>query len=452
MLSRVIAPSKQNQRTKCKPKGVLCILYLFVALMALSYRKILVNIHNQLEIQTELQDSSIIPKTGGNYSIPEKGAKESSQTQSTCAILLFGLPRAFKDFVLPSLEKNVIIPNVQYGCDYFVHYYNQDSEASGRSGKGGVIRSEDVFLLENSVAKIHGAHTKGKSSNLTLESDTQPEVIFVSDTNETFWEKRWSSIEHYRTAKNKDGRYAFYPYGEPTYEYPGTLDNIVRQWHSINAVWDAMEQASSAKGKYRRVAMMRNDVVYITPIDIYDVPKDVTEKGPKENMRMNDFSTNVASVIPNFAKYPVNDRLIYGPYSAVKVWASQRFSKIEEYSQDPSATPGMIMHSETFLNASILQTIKETAIAHNDNNEMIPQHYRVLEDKWLCFLRVRADGAIWIEDCDPSKSGFGGGYPGGMKAYKKVLDGFLPNNGKGCRKRRLRDKLRRIIELACPKT
>ncbi len=434
--------------------------------MALSYRKILVTIHGQLESQIELVEDSIIPKT--KNPVHRKGTVESSRKQSTCAILLFGLPRAFKDFVLPSLEKNVIGPNVKYGCDYFVHYYKQESEASGRSGMGGVIRSEDIFLLEASVANMHGAHIKGKASNSTFEKHALPEVTFISDTNETFWEKRWSSIQRYRTAKNKDGNYTFFPYGEPTYEYPGTIDNIVRQWHSVNAVWDAMEEQSSAKGisnvnnkafephQYRRVAMMRNDVVYLTPIDIYGIPTVVNGKAAQGNVRTDDFSTNAASVIPNFAKYPVNDRLIYGPHSAVKIWASQRFSKIEEYSRDPLATPGMIMHSETFLNASILQTIKETTttttITHNANAKTnSSRSIRVLEDKWMCFLRVRADGAIWIEDCDPAKSGYGGGYPGGMKAYRKLLNEFLPNDGKRCRKRRLKDKVRRIFELTCPK-
>lgn len=360
------------------------------------------------------------------------------------------LASSIQDFVLPSLEKNVIEPNARYGCDYFVHYYQQDREESGRSGNGGVIRSEDIFLLKDSVSKIHQAYNQKKSSTNT----SIPTVTFVSDTNETFWKARGKAIQHYRTAKNKDGQYAFFPYGEITYEYPGTLDNIVKQWHSINSVWDTMEEFSSnvsahrnnrdsERFRYRRVAAMRNDVIYLTPIDIYKIPaavKNATATVRKED----DFSTNAAAVIPNFANWPVNDRLIYGPYSAVKIWASQRFARIEDYSKDPSAIPGKVMHPETFLNASILQTIKETQVDTNRN-------LRVLEDEWMCFLRVRADGAIWIEDCDPEKSSHGGGYPGGMSVYLKLLNEFLPNKGKGCKKRRLKDKVRLIYELACPK-
>lgn len=496
---------KTRRRPRRKLKGVIRLLYafaVFVAVaMAFSYRKIIINLHGQLESDTTAPGSAkannpnfgtdpvvaaatstaaaaAVTVTTRTTGLGQQQRGSSSQQFSTCAILLFGLPRAFRDFVLPSLEKNVILPNAKYGCDYFVHYYQQDSEASGRSGRGGAIRSEDIFLLEVSVRKIHEANTN--NNNTTANGIATPNVAFVSDTNETFWNKREAVIQHYRTAKNPDGNYAFFPYGEPTYEYPGTLDNIVKQWHSVNAVWDAMEEASSRNGssssssnnnhnnndnnnnkhhQYRRVAMMRNDVIYLTPIDIYGVPTadaSETKAAKQQPQPRDDYSTNIASVIPNFAKYPVNDRLIYGPYSAVSLWASHRFSKIEEYAKGPLATPGMVMHSETFLNASILQAIKDTAIdinaSKNNNNANRKTNLEVLEDKWICFLRVRADGAIWIEDCDASKSGFGGGYPGGIKAYSKLLQEFLPNHGKGCKKRRLRDKVRRILELACPKS
>jgi hypothetical protein len=46
--------------------------------------------------------------------------------------------------------------------------------------------------------------------------------------------------------------------------------------------------------------MLRNDVVYVTPIDILNAPD------------------SMVSTIPNFGKYPVSDRAIYGPAAAVK--------------------------------------------------------------------------------------------------------------------------------------
>lgn len=50
-----------------------------------------------------------------------------------------------------------------------------------------------------------------------------------------------------------------------------TVDNIVKMWHSIEQVWNLMEQhAQQAHITYDRVAMLRSDVVYMTPIDIWD--------------------------------------------------------------------------------------------------------------------------------------------------------------------------------------
>mmetsp|Transcript_30561 Transcript_30561/g.31043 ORF Transcript_30561/g.31043 Transcript_30561/m.31043 type:complete len:168 (-) Transcript_30561:12-515(-) len=83
------------------------------------------------------------------------------------------------------------------------------------------------------------------------------------------------------------------------------------------------------------------------------------------------------------------------------------------------------------------------------------QQYEIREDRWICFLRVRAgDGAIWIEDCDAMKSGLGGGYPGGMEVYTNLVEEFILPITKGvglanCHKRKLKDPLRIIYELVC---
>jgi hypothetical protein len=68
-----------------------------------------------------------------------------------CAINLFGLPRAFQSFVLPSLIQNVIRQNATHNCDYFVHYFNLTQEAAGRSGEGGHLNPSEILLLEQHV-------------------------------------------------------------------------------------------------------------------------------------------------------------------------------------------------------------------------------------------------------------------------------------------------------------
>ena len=211
-------------------------------------------------------------------------------------------------------------------------------------GRGGTINPDDIFLLRNAVEKVHtdiiSSSCQNKNSTTTTTTTTTvvasssslpppPRVSFVSDTNETFWTRREPDIMKYRNTKNDDGNYTYFPYGEQqTYEYPGTLDNIVKQWHSVNAVWDAMEKEKSnnnnenenendddhKKRKYRRVAITRNDVIYLTPIEIYEVQVQLqvqVQQPPSTSLNaqhrqhvINDYTrtNNTISGIPNFAK------------------------------------------------------------------------------------------------------------------------------------------------------
>lgn len=490
------SPSSSKQRKLLLPFSVVKCVYLLVAILLFVFvisnlqflRHRLVTTDGAIDRTEKLyREKLVVPLpiirgvvTHNNRSNTTKIATSKAgipeDVVGSCAILLFGLPRAFQQYVLPSLEKNVIRINSKYNCDYYVHFYSIEKEDSGRSGRGGTIHSDDIFLMNNSVNQIYSEEH---------DDDTNDVIVkFVSDTNASFWKKRSKDIKKYTTTKEKDGKsgnnYLYFPYKELTYEYPKTIINIVKQWHSINSVWTLMERTKQKT--YRRIAMIRNDVLFLTPIDIYDIPavelpgidytKQLTNqdsnKNPRQrslsettngkksvssrNQRYYDYTDNRISVVPNFAKWPINDRMIAGPYDAVKVWASQRFTKIDEYALSGEAQPGMVMHSETFLNATIFQSIKGMKRPKYNN-------YELLEDRLICFVRVRADGAIWIEDCDATKSDVnsGGGYPGGMNVYyKQLLNNFLIeiHNGRGiasCRKRRVKDPLRIIYELACNK-
>ena len=48
--------------------------------------------------------------------------------------------------------------------------------------------------------------------------------------------------------------------------YPTSMDNMIKQWHSIDAVWNLMNNTNH----YDRVGLFRVDVKYKTPIDISD--------------------------------------------------------------------------------------------------------------------------------------------------------------------------------------
>mmetsp|Transcript_17367 Transcript_17367/g.37937 ORF Transcript_17367/g.37937 Transcript_17367/m.37937 type:complete len:399 (-) Transcript_17367:986-2182(-) len=291
---------------------------------------------------------------------------ESTDELSSCALLFFGLPRSFQSLSLPSIRKNVLFPNARYHCDVFVHWYNVSEEASGRLNEGGRIHPSDIFLLE-------AASREAFASTIDGQLGVPPMISFVSDTEEQFWSKRGKFVQKYRNTTDESGRPLYFPWKNGTYyDFPRSLDNIVRQWHSLEAVWGAMRHG---RKKYGRVGMFRSDAFYLSPIDIYQL-----EKGKVD-------TNNHFALIPPFAKFPVSDRMFYGPYDPVRIWATKRFEKIDEHVRT-NPTVGMGMHSETFLNTTLLPFIeKETGV-------------RVAENPDVCFLRTRPNNVIIMNDCE----------------------------------------------------
>ena len=149
----------------------------------------------------------------------------------------------------------------------------------------------------------------------------------------------------FRTTKDEDdgGNFKYFPYKAKTYVYPDTMDNIIKQWHSIDAVWNEMERLSSTirSKKYDRVAILRSDVLYLEPINVYD-----------QQHRYN------TAVIPDFANHPVSDRMFIGPYNAVKIWATQRFALVEHQVQTYKPK-GFGVHYERMMSHSILPKMEE---------------------------------------------------------------------------------------------
>ena len=76
--------------------------------------------------------------------------------------------------------------------------------------------------------------------------------------------------------------------------------------------------------------------------------------------------------------------MIYGPKKAVKIWAKERFMRLEEHVV--SYEPGYGMHSERFLNHSIFPAIRRLGVPVYANPD-------------ICFFRARADSSTWITDC-----------------------------------------------------
>jgi hypothetical protein len=97
-----------------------------------------------------------------------------------------------------------------------------------------------------------------------------------------------------------------------------------------------------------RVAMMRSDVVYLTPIDIF-------KSAPDGNVRY----LQQQVLVLGFALRPINDRMFYGPYEATEIWATGRFPRLDEYIY----TMHRQLHSEQFLDALIFPAIRAKSIS-----------------------------------------------------------------------------------------
>ena len=290
-----------------------------------------------------------------------------------CALCFFGLPRSYENVVLPTVEKNILRPNAKYKCDVFVHFFDQTTEAAGRYNDGGKIDPSHIYYLERSVRKAHDDYFSTKEKK--EQSDAHSLVIqFVNDTGDTFIKARKHQLDKYHNARNSQGNQIYFPWKSNWKNL--SMDNMIKQWHSINASFSLMEShARSHAITYERVAMLRNDVLYVTPIDIYLL----------DNLNATVDIDNNHFVMPPFCQYPINDRMIYGPYGAIRIWATQRFDLIEHRVRK-AKDEGYEMHSERFLDSTVLPTMEALGYHRHTNPD-------------LCFVRTRAHGIVMVNDC-----------------------------------------------------
>ena len=417
--------------------------------------------------------SSSLSSSFSSFSSSTSSSPALSLLAYPCAINLYGLPRSFKDLVLPSLIQNVLRPNARYRCDYFVHYHDRQSpEPPGRDGRGPSQAMsppdapDDVRFIEKHVHRIDQAW------HGTNERREPIRVQFAKDTDESFWRARGDWIDTIKTARrrrsksqspvdhhqnnNNDNSHSHSTLAPlrylPTNHFDftnETIENIVKMWHGQQAVWDLMMTqetlttasfASSSSSSwlssftnetihasrsnrnnnnngssnhhwtpkhYSRVAMLRCDVVYVTPIDIYRIPSPPPSRfsvfgAPSHHRRHhrrrhwydNDESSTVYdtanqyAVLPSFAKHPVNDRYIAGPFDAVRIWAASRFALLDRHIDHviDRYAPGDGIHSERYVAWTILPAIRNAGI-------------EIVEDDALCFLRARSDHSIRLDDC-----------------------------------------------------
>jgi hypothetical protein len=307
---------------------------------------------------------------------PTSAPSLAPSPRESCAIILYGLPRAFGSLVLPSLVQHVLEPNAGYHCDYFVHYYNLTQEAAGRSGKGGSLNPHEIRSLTGAVQEV--ARRWATTSNSSSGTIEPPTIAYGMTQEADFWTEQAEFLVKVHTTKDSRGRLLYYPWEEQSYT-AATVDNIVKMWYSIQSAWQVMEShAAQHAVNYARVAMLRSDVFYMTPVDIW-------QRGGGVGKTARDMDNRVV-VIPDFANFPVSDRMIYGPYEAVRLWSATRFDSLDAHAQwSLQHKPGCTMHSESFV-SRLVTRIQERGF-------VVDRH------ETLCFFRVRVDESVWVSDC-----------------------------------------------------
>lgn len=257
----------------------------------------------------------------------------TARTEARCAVLFFGLVKSFKGLVLPKIRQHVLGPNSK--CDVFVHSYNISSISNARNGEvNAEIRPEQARLLGG-----------------TLVLDTAAE--FVAARNLSYFREFFP--RHLVSWNNS---------------FPTPIDNMIKQWHSIDGVWRLMVAAEDRGGfRYARVGMFRSDVLYRTDINISD-------------------GGDFAGVVPGFNNQHewFTDRMIYGPRSIVERWAQGRFPHVARYVRSAFGRTHKL-HSERFLYHLMMHGGAPIKIEFRD----------------ICFQRVRANGQILYNDCEWSR-------------------------------------------------
>jgi hypothetical protein len=233
-----------------------------------------------------LQKAQFLLEGVGEFETNEAHMHRNIDTPA-CALVFFGVPRSFATSIFPSIKEHIL--DVNPACDVFVHSYNVSFVIGSRMGEQslGTLNVDDLGVFQRYYADKPISYYK-------LQLDSEDDF------------QRRRNITYYRQ---------FFP--QPSaWEYPVSMDNMIRQWHSIEGGWNLLEDyEKKTMGRYDRVGFFRLDVKYTHPIGI---------------------NTKETAVIPAMMyvqEFPrvINDRLFYGAREVAALWASDRFNTVEDY-------------------------------------------------------------------------------------------------------------------------
>jgi len=271
------------------------------------------------------EESSSLKARPYSSSPPPDPPRYPAQKDYRCALLFFGLPRRYQSIALPSIYKNIIGPNPD--CDVYVHTYNISELTTPFSQEyNSPIVPNEVYLL---------------TDNVIMDNAQDFEALY--------------NLSFYRQ------------YLPPTWgPCCASMDNMIKQWHSLKRVWSFMEEKGMQKQRnqihlgllpnstmtrpfYHRVGLFRSDLFYLHPIDI----------------------TDSDAAIADFAHFGGrNDRMFYGLYKYAQIWATKRFEFANIYIANYMNR--FLLHSERMV------------------GRLLEYYHIPYELKKICFLRMRA--------------------------------------------------------------
>lgn len=264
----------------------------------------------------------------------------SSSSEATCAILFFGIGRKFRSIAFSAIERNILSPNPT--CDIFVHTFNITRAQGSRQGEDGtgIINASELYLLASD------------SSRVMFESERD----FQLQRNVTYFR-------------------SLFPVPS-AWDYPTSMDNMIRQWHSIEKVWSKMEAYEEKNYiRYDVVGLFRPDVLFTHPILIKEPePAIIPQLMYQPQARQNSWGG-------------YNDRMFYGKREYAKCWATERFNSVQAYLKWQNfnefySRKKKGLHSEDFLRWLL-----------------VFQWPVPLTMKPICFMRIRSSGET-KNDCE----------------------------------------------------
>ena len=243
-----------------------------------------------------------------------------SYEKQNVAILFFGITRSL-NYTIENWEENFLQPLRKfYNITKFMHIFKLSQNSINK-------RSNEFF----------------ENFNFDEYKLLEPDYFEWSDENMI---KNLIKIHEYRTFGD--------PWGDSSNNFK-SLDNFILQTFSKMRVTYLMYKTNI---KFDYVIFIRPDVKIITPFDI----------------KWFQFVKDNVMVIPNHAKYPINDRMAICNYNNAKIYGYV-FNKLLEDSKK------FVIHAEKYLEYIL------------NNNKIF------IYEIEFCFKRVRMNGYVEENDC-----------------------------------------------------